>query len=100
MASSTENLIKRNKGMSKEEEEEFFGGEDDDSALASSAPRTASALLEPARRFAALGDRVVVHIEHGRITATCAGVTVQGDTPRGRVRRAPARARAARSHAR
>ena len=33
------------------------------------------------RIAAALGDRVVVHIVRGCITATCAGVTVQGDTP-------------------
>lgn len=33
------------------------------------------------RIAAALGDRVVVHVERGCITATCAGVTVQGDTP-------------------
>ena len=33
------------------------------------------------RIAAALGDRVVVHVERGRITATCARITVQGDTP-------------------
>lgn len=33
------------------------------------------------RLAAALGDRVVVHVERGRITATCANVTVQGATP-------------------
>ena len=33
------------------------------------------------RLAAALGDRVRVHVERGCITATCAGVTVQGDTP-------------------